>query len=114
MSSSFTIGATTVSFDAVESITDEAGPLEEITIGLLVASSTEWGALFSLRSWDVTTRPIPGGSTVYVDIGGGAGPGSLVIDGISSHTAVLTKLTGQEIEPGTLRYFARATWLITA
>jgi hypothetical protein len=116
--STFTIGATTATFDAVESISDKASSegLEEITVGLLFASPFDWGAFFSLRSWKVTQRAIPGGNNVYVDIGGGAGVGSLAIDNLDPHDAILIgeSINRTEIEPGTLRTKAAATFLITA
>lgn len=109
---SFSVGGTNVSFTALDGFSDKAGPLEEITCNILVNSASEWGALFSLRSWAVTQRPIPGGNVIYVDIGGGAGPGSLSIDNLDSHTAVLTALSRTEIEPGTLRSKGSATWVV--
>jgi len=113
--SSFNVGGTNVSFIAtIEGFSDKGGPLEEITLGLLIANATDWGALFSLRSWSVTQRPIPGGNIVYVDIAGGAGVGSLNIDNLDSHSAILIALTRAEIEPGSLRSRAQGTFLITA
>jgi hypothetical protein len=110
---SFAIGGTNVSFTALDGFADKAGPLEEITVNILVNSATEWGALFSLRSWSVSQRPIPGGNVVYVDISGGAGVGTLQIDTLDTHQAVLTGLTRSDLEPGTLRAKGSATWLIT-
>ena len=111
--SSFSVSGTGVSFDATtESFNDKGGPLEEITVGMLIPDATSWGALFSLRSWNVIQRPIPGSDTVYVDVGGGAGPGSLNIDNLDSHSAILISLSRAEIEPGTLRSRATATFLI--
>jgi hypothetical protein len=86
--SDFSVGGTQVSFDAIDaSFSDKGNALEEVTCSILVNSSSDWGALFSLRSWNVNVRPIPGSNTIYVDIGG--------------------------IEPSTLRRRARATWLMT-
>ncbi len=113
--SSFGIGGTIVTFDLIDtSFKDTGGPLEEFVCTILVANATDWGALFSLRSWQVTQRVIPGGNIVYVDIGGGAGVGSLVLDNLSTHSAVMTALSRTYVEPGTLRSLAQATWLITA
>lgn len=112
--SSFSVSGTSVSFGAtIESFSDKAGALEEITVGLLIANATDWGALFSLRSWSVTQRPIPGGVNVYVDVGGGSGVGSLHIDNLDPHNAILIALSRAEIEPGSLRSRASATFLIT-
>lgn len=61
----------------------------------------------------VSQRPIPGGNNVFVDIGGGAGPGSLVIDGLDSHTAILTAVSRNQIDGG-IRSVGSATFLITA
>jgi hypothetical protein len=111
--SSFSVSGTGVTFDALEDgFMDRGGALEEITVSILVASSTEWGALFSLRSWDVTAQNIPGGEKVYVDIGGGAGVGSLNIDNLDSHQAILIELSRDFVEPGSLRSRAKATWWI--
>ena len=113
--SSFRVSATQVNFTAVDTINDDgSNGLEEWTVGILVDNATDWGALFSLRSWNVTVRPIPGGNNVYVDIGGGAGEGVLSIDNLDPHTAILTRLGGAtELEPGTLRRKTTATFLIT-
>ncbi len=111
---SFSVSGTTASFAAVETLSDKGGALETITIGLLVNSATDWGALFSLRSWSVTQRPIPGGNTVYVDVGGGAGPGSLNIENFDSHTAILLDVSRDFVESGSLRSKGSATWLIVS
>lgn len=118
--SSFSAGGTGVSFTVLETaFNDKGGPLEEFTCQILVNSATEWGALFSLRSWNVSLRPIPGGNTVYVDIGGGAGEGTLSIDDLNgggaalSHKAVMTGLSRDYVEPGSIRTRATATWVIT-
>lgn len=113
--SSFNVAGTSVSFLATtEGFSDKGGPLEEITVGLLVPDATSWGALFSLRSWAVTQRPVPGGTNVIVDIGGGAGVGTLHIDNLDPHQAVMIALSRAEIEPGSLRSRATATFLITS
>lgn len=115
--SSFTVSGTSVTFTTLETgFSDVGGALEEITVGVEFESATDWGAFFSLRSWNVTSETIPGGDTVYVDIGGGAGEGYLQIDNLDSHNAILIgeKLTRSTIEPGSLRSIARATFLITS
>jgi hypothetical protein len=112
--SSFQVASTGVNFDVVDaSFSDKGGALEEITATLIVANATDWGALFSLRSWNVSQRSIAGGDTTYVDIGGGAGAGSLSIDNLDSHNAVMTAISRDYVEPGSLRSRATATWLIT-
>jgi hypothetical protein len=119
--SSFSVGGTGVTFTALDtSFNDRGGSLEEYTCQILVNSASEWGALFSLRSWNVTTRPIPGGNNVYVDIGGGAGVGTLTLDNLNgggaamSHQAVMTALSRDYVEPGSIRTRATATWMITS
>lgn len=112
---SYQIGGTTAQFTALDiGFSDRGGALEQLTVGILVETATDWGALFSLRSWAVTQRPIPGGNTVYVDIGGGAGTGSLQIENLDNHTAVLMEVSRDTIEPGSLRSKGTATFLITA
>lgn len=111
--SSFSVSGTSVTFIAtVDSFSDKGGPLEEVTVGLLIPDATTWGALFSLRSWNVVQRPIPGGNVVEVDILGGAGVGALVIDNLDPHNAILIALSRSEIEPGSLRSRATGTFLI--
>jgi len=111
--STFTIGATTAAFTALEPFSDKGLALEEWTLDIEVDDPTTWGALFSLRSWLVTQRPIPGGQNVYVDIGGGAGQGWLIVDNLDPHFAVLTALTRNLVEAGAQRSKATATFLIT-
>jgi len=113
--STFSVSGTTVTFAATsDGFSDKGGALEEITVGLLIDNASVWGALFSLRSWAVSQRPVPGGNNVIVDIGGGAGVGSLNIDNLDSHQAILISLARSEIEPGSLRSRASATFLITS
>lgn len=113
--SQFAVAGTIATFTALlTGFSDKGGALETITFGIEVDSATEWGALFSLRSWSVSQRPIPGGNTVYVDIGGGAGAGTLTLDNLDSHTAVLTDVSRDLLEPGSLRSRGSATFLITA
>lgn len=112
--SSFSVSGTTANFTALGTqFADRGGALEQITIGILVESAGDWGALFSLRSWSVTQRPIPGGNTVYVDIGGGAGAGSLNIDNLDSHSAILMDVSRDLLEPGAARMRGVATFLVT-
>jgi hypothetical protein len=112
--SSFSVSGTTAVFTALEPFSDKGLALEEWTFDVEVDDPTTWGAFFSLRSWNVTQRPIPGGNIVYVDIGGGAGEGSLQVDGLDPHNAVLTALTRKILEAGAQRSIASATFLITA
>lgn len=114
--SSYSVSGTGVEFDAIDmqfNSKSGQGGLEEITCTVLVPDAGSWGALFSLRSWSITVKPIPGGENVYVDIAGGAGEGDLNIDNLDSHKAVLTSITRDFVEPGTLRSKAVCTWIVT-
>ncbi len=97
-----------------EGFNDKGGALEEITVGLLIENASAWGALFAMRSWAVTQRPIPGGNNVIVDIAGGAGVFGLSIDNLDGHQAILITLTRDELEPGSLRSKGTATFLVTS
>jgi hypothetical protein len=111
---SFSVGGTTATFTALATgFDDKIGALEQLTVGILCDNSTAWGALFSLRSWGVTQRPIPGGNTVYVDITGGAGAGPLSIENLDSHTAILIDVHRNQLDGGG-RSLGTATFLITA
>lgn len=110
----FSVAGTTASFTALAtSFADRGGSLESITVGILVDSASQWGALFSLRSWNVTLRPVPGGNIVRVTVPGGAGVGALVVDGLDSHSAILTDVSRDFLEAGG-RSRGSATFLITA
>lgn len=112
---SFSVGGTSASFTALStSYSDRGGALEQITVGILVDNASIWGAFFSLRSWGVTQRPIPGGSNVYVDIQGGAGAGTLNLDNFDSHTAILTDISRDLVEPGAARSRGTATFLVVS
>lgn len=104
--STFAIGANTVSFTA-----DENGFTERIDGGLRVwdftaflVLSTDYTLLFSLRSWLVSKKPIPSGaaSATFVDVGGGAGKGTLTLTNVlgSPFTAVLTRIQRPSAYPG--------------
>jgi hypothetical protein len=108
--SSFTIGATSITFEAVADLGDELGVLEEITVGILIPNATAWGALATLRTPQVSVRSTLSGSAVVDFIG--PGPGALSIDNLDTHSAILTKLSRSELEPGTLRSKGSATFLI--
>lgn len=111
----FSVSGTTATFSALgTAFSDKAGPLEQISVGVLVESSAQWGALFSLRSWGVTQRIVPGGNNVRVTIPGGAGVGSLNIENLDSHSAILTDLSRDLLESGGQRSRGVATFLITA
>lgn len=110
--SQFTVGTSTVTFTALEPFAGKGGPLEEWTFDVLIDDATSWGAFFSLRSWNVTQRPVPGGNNVVVDIGGGAGQGYLIVDNRDSHFAIMTSLD-EKMQDGGSRRLAKVGFLIT-
>lgn len=105
--STFVISATTATF-----IADEDGFAERMDGGLRVwqftavlPTATDYTALFGLRSWLVSKRPIPGGSATFADVGGGAGKGALTLDNVvgSPFTAALTRVDRPSAYPGGAR-----------
>lgn len=115
--SSFQIGGTTVTFivDMDQFAERVDGPLRTWDLRLFLSAAADYASLLSLRSWQVSVRPIPGASVAYVDIGGGAGAGTLTIDNVadSPFTAALTKMDRQSAFPGGGR-ICRATFQQTA
>jgi hypothetical protein len=104
--SSFTVGATSVTFtDSSQGFTERrANLLRTWDLELYVASPTDYATLESLWSGPVSIRVCPGsaGATAYADIAGGAGSGTLVIDNHpgSPFTAALTRLDRSSAYPG--------------
>lgn len=97
--SSFAVGLSSVSFDAVYEQPNDGrvtfdGPVREFDLLLSIASAADETTLIGLRSWSVNVRPIPGGSNAFVDIAGGAGSGTLTLDNVtgSPFTGVLYHL----------------------
>lgn len=104
--STFVIGVTTGTFTA-----DQEGFVERTDGGLrvweftaLLTLAADYATLFSLRSWLVSKRPIPGGTAAatVVDVGGGAGKGTLTLDNVvgSPFTAVLSRIERPSAYPG--------------
>lgn len=104
--STFQVGVGLVTFTA-----DQEGFSERTDGGLrvwdfttLLVLSTDYTAMYALRSWLVSKRPIPAGTALatVVDVGGGAGKGTLTLDNVlgSPFTAVLTRIQRPSAYPG--------------
>lgn len=102
--SRFTIAASFVNFtvDQEGFVERWDGPLRVWEFTGLLALSTDYTTLITLRSWLVTKRPIPAGVTTYIDVGGGPGRGILALDNVlgSPFTAILTRLQRPSAYPG--------------
>lgn len=104
--SSFTVGATAVTFtDSSQGFSERrSNLLRTWDLDIYIASPTDYATLESLWSGPVTIRTCPGsaGATPYADIAGGAGAGALVIDNHpgSPFTAALTRLDRPGAYPG--------------
>jgi hypothetical protein len=102
--STFVIGATTATFTADQDGFSERmdGPMRVWEFGAVLALATDYTTLFGLRSWMVSKRQIPASATIYADIGGGAGAGTLTLDNVvgSPFTAVLTRIQRPSAYPG--------------
>lgn len=117
---SFTVDGLTATFRAAqEQSDDKGGVLEELTLKMIVADSTTWGALFSLRTPREqmsirVAKAQTGESTVVIDLGGGAGVGQLVFeDGeLDDHDAIMTDLSSEAPVGIDGPRVAKATFLI--
>lgn len=104
--SSFQVGATSVSFLVVpEAFSERRGDVLRTWDGeLYVTTAADYTTLNSLFSGPVSVRTCPGsaGATAYVDIGGGAGKGTLTLDNVagSPFTAALVRLERGSAYPG--------------
>jgi len=121
--SSFTVDSGTAAFTAVqEGYSSSSGALEQKKIPVVVESSDAWGALFGLVTPRdlVSVRTCRGAigaaivSTTRVDVGGGAGEGTLVLDNIGTWSALLVDLQDEAFEVTTGRRLCQATFLITS
>ena len=107
--SSFTVGANTASFTVNQDGFDEQRPtlLRTWDFEAVLTLSTDYTLLNSLYSYPISVRTCPGsaGATMYVDIGGGAGKGTLTLDNVvgSPFTAVLTRITRPSAYPSGAR-----------
>jgi hypothetical protein len=119
---SFTLietGQTQDFLGTIEQFSDQAGVLEKLTMSILLASNTAWGALFGMVTPQELTsirvsKNMAGASTVTIDLGGGAGVGALDLSdvGLDSHHALLVELQS-EAPVGDGRRVARGTfWFI--
>lgn len=104
--SSFSVGATSVSFTANQDGFNERRDslLRVWEFEALLASATDFSTLDSLFSSPVSVRICPGsaGATSFADIGGGAGAGTLTLDNVvgSPFTAALTSIGRASAYPG--------------
>lgn len=104
--SSFTVGATSVTFTAQDQgfVEHKAGLLRTWDMELYLANATDFSTFLSLWSGPVSIRTCPGsaGATAFADIAGGAGSGALVIDNAtgSPFTAALVRIDRPSAYPG--------------
>ncbi|GAC1397733.1 MAG: hypothetical protein NVSMB60_08090 [Mycobacterium sp.] len=104
--STFAIGLSTVTFVADQPSFNERndGGLRVWEFNAYLSLPADYTTLFSLRSWLVSKRAIPGGSALatVIDVGGGAGKGTLTLDFVlgSPFTAILTRITRPSSYPG--------------
>lgn len=105
--STFQIAASIVTFTADQEgfVERMDGPMRVWEFTTFLALVADYTLLYSLRSWLVSKRPIPGGTSSladYVDVGGGAGKGTLTLTNVlgSPFTAVLTRIQRPSAYPG--------------
>lgn len=102
--SSFTVGATAATFTDTEMTERFPTLLRTWDLELYLASASDYTTLASLLSYPVRVGTCPGsaGATMYVDIGGGAGAGALVLDNVvgSPFNAALVQLDRPSAYPG--------------
>lgn len=104
--SSFAVGITSVSFvvnqDSFNERRDSLLRTWDLELYLILA--TDFTTFNGLLSAPVSVRLCPGsaGATSYVDIGGGAGKGTLTLDNVvgSPFTAALTRIERPSAYPG--------------
>jgi hypothetical protein len=104
--SSFVVGVTTATFTAnQDGFNERAEPqtgLRVWTFDAVLPLVTDYTTLFSLLSWQVTIKAMPGGNSRFADIGGGAGRGALTLDNVvgSPFNAALTAVSRPSAYPG--------------
>jgi hypothetical protein len=104
--SSFAVGGTSVTFtDDARSFTErKSSLLRTWDFTLFLASATDYATLASLWSLLAPPRICPGsaGATPYVQVAGGAGPGTLTFDNVvdSPFTAALVRIERPSAYPG--------------
>jgi hypothetical protein len=103
--SSFVVGTTTGSFTVNMDGFSEQRPtlLRTWDFEAILTLSTDYTTLNSLFSYPVNVRTAPGsaGATMYIDVGGGAGKGTLTLDNVvgSPFTAILTRISRPSAYP---------------
>ena len=103
--STFVISSTTSTFtadqDGFSERTDPQSGLRVWTFTALLTASSDYTTLFGLLSWLVSKKAMPGGTGRFVDIGGGAGKGTLTLDNVvgSPFTAALTSINRPSAYP---------------
>lgn len=104
--SSFAVGATSVSFlDNQDNFIERRNSLLRTwQFEAYLAMAADFTTLSSLLSYPVSIRTCPGsaGATPYVDIGGGAGAGTLTLDNVvgSPFDAALVDIERPSAYPG--------------
>lgn len=105
--STFVIGVNTATFTANQDGFMERmdGPMRVWDFEAILALTADYTMLYSLRSWLLSKRVIPSGTTIYADIGGGAGRGQLTLDNVlgSPFNAVLTRIQRPSAYPSGAR-----------
>lgn len=105
--SSFQVGATVASFIDTTMSERRDTLLRVWELELYLALATDYTTLASLMSAPYHIGVCPGGAgvTYYVDIGGGAGPGTLTLDNVvgSPFNAALVRMDRPSAYPGGAR-----------
>lgn len=111
----FSIDGTSTSFLAVvRGSSQDAAEPERITVTAHFETLAEWtnAVMLMTQRWHAH-QPL-GGSGVIIDVARGAGPGTLVIEGLGTTTALLVELRAMIYLPGGARRQATATFVRTA
>lgn len=104
--SSFAIGLTTVNFEANQDGFQEQYPtlLRTWSFEAILTVTTDYVTLAGLLSYPISIRSCPGsaGATMFADIGGGAGAGTLTLDNVvgSPFNAALSSIQRPSAFPG--------------
>jgi|SRR5688572_3861708 len=113
----FVVGVTTASFGAmIEGHEDKGGggsALREIECDVHFSSEVQFNTLRDISNWDVEVIPIPWGNTIEILVRGGAGVGTLTINGLTppSYTAYLVSVSRHKMLRGG-HSIGRAHWII--
>ena len=111
--SSITVGLTTVTLEKVrlQGYGERGLRVQQLRLSVLLANAAAWESFRGLES-DIHVHEIPGGTSAYIDLLGGAGSGTLVIDGKGTYTGYLTEVEFEQALP--VKRFARAVFVATA